>query len=65
MEEELSEFVGRLIEAVEDFLWVKNVKIHNPEPRVEGVDDDTIIYGRDYDQLFGDLYEVITTWEVF
>lgn len=63
--DDLSEFVDRIIGAVEDFLWCKQVDLRNTEPRKETDDGDTVIYGRDYDELFNDIFEVITTWEVF
>ena len=54
------EFKGSLIDAVEDFLEEKGVKIENPEKTDS--DNPAIIYGSDYDLLASALQEVITSW---
>lgn len=45
------EFIGRLVDIVEDFLSEKDVMIDNPERDEDDVEDDVIIYGSDYDAL--------------
>lgn len=46
------EFIGQMIDAVEDFLEEKGVTIDNPEKEEEEGDENTaILYGSDYDAL--------------
>ena len=47
-----------MVETTEDFLWTRQVDLHNPEPRKETDDDEIIIYGHDYEVLYDDFLEV-------
>ena len=58
--EEVDEIICRMMDATEDFLWTRSVDLHNTEPRKEGEDDEVIIYGRDYEALYGDFLEDYT-----
>ena len=58
--EEVDDFICRVMDATEDFLWTRGVDVHNTEPRKEGEDDEVIIYGHDYEALYGDFLEDYT-----
>lgn len=58
--DEVDEIICRMMDATEDFLWTRQVDLHNTEPRKEGEDDEVIIYGRDYAALYGDFLEDYT-----
>ena len=49
-----------LIETVEHFLKVRHVDLHNPEQRPEN-DEDSVIYGADYTELYSELFEATNT----
>ena len=55
-----SDFVGQLIDVVEDFLESKGVVIENPEKTDS--DDPAIIYGTDYDTLMAGFAGIIKNW---
>ena len=54
----VANIAAKMIDIVEDFLWCKNVDLRNMEPRKEG-EEDAIIYGRDYQDLFSDFFELL------
>lgn len=53
------EFIGRLVDIVEDFLSEKDVMIDNPERDEDDVEDAVIIYGDDYDWLADEFRHVM------
>lgn len=63
---EKEEFIGQIIDAFEDFLEAKMIRIDNPEKN-EAVDDDdgtiAIIYGTDYDMIHDDIECTLKSWE--
>ena len=57
------EFLGQLIDVVEDFLDVKGVEIENPDRDRED-DNAAIIYGSDYDVLSEGLEHTLVNWDL-
>lgn len=56
------EFIGRLVDIVEDFLSEKDVTIDNPERDEDDVEDAAIIYGDDYDWLADEFRHVMRAY---
>lgn len=56
------EFIGRLVDIVEDFLSEKDVTIDNPERDEDDVEDAAIIYGDDYDWLADEFRYVMRAY---
>ena len=56
------EFIGRLVDIVEDFLCDKDVMIDNPERDEDDVEDAAIIYGDDYDALADEFRYVMRAY---
>lgn len=56
------EFIGRLVDIVEDFLCDKGVMIDNPERDEDDVEDAAIIYGDDYDALADEFRYVMRAY---
>lgn len=56
------EFIGRLVDIVEDFLCDKDVMIDNPERDEDDVEDAAIIYGDDYDALADEFRYVMSAY---
>ena len=56
------EFIGRLVDIMEDFLYKKGVMIDNPERDEDDVEDAAIIYGSDYDALAGEFRYVMRAY---
>lgn len=56
------EFIGRLVDIVEDFLSEKDVMIDNPERDEDDVEDAAIIYGDDYDWLADEFRYVMRAY---
>ena len=58
------EFIGRLVDIVENFLCDKDVMIDNPERDEDDVEDAAIIYGDDYDALADEFRYVMRAYHV-
>lgn len=59
------EFINRIIEAFEDFLKMKNIKVPNPELKENGVTDETAtIYGTDYGFIQNVLIDILDKYGV-
>ena len=56
------EFIGRLVDIMEDFLYKKGVMIDNPERDEDGDEDAAIIYGSDYDALADEFRHVMRAY---
>lgn len=56
------EFIGRLVDIVENFLCDKDVMIDNPERDEDDVEDAAIIYGDDYDALADEFRYVMRAY---
>lgn len=56
------EFIGSLIDVVEDFLDSKSVLLPNTEK--EGDEYAAIIYGSDYDELSAALEHMLSAWGI-
>lgn len=56
------EFIGRLVDIMEDFLCQKGVMIDNPERDEDGDEDAAIIYGSDYDALANEFRHVMRVY---
>lgn len=56
------EFIGRLIDIMEDFLCQKGVMIDNPERDEDGDEDAAIISGSDYDALADEFRHVMRAY---
>lgn len=56
------EFIGRLVDIMEDFLCQKGVMIDNPERDEDGDEDAAIIYGSDYDALADEFRHVMRAY---
>lgn len=56
------EFIGRLVDIMEDFLYKKGVMIDNPERDEDDVEDAAIIYGDDYDALADEFRYVMRAY---
>lgn len=56
------EFIGRLVDIVEDFLSEKDVMIDNSERDEDDVEDAAIIYGDDYDWLADEFRYVMRAY---
>ena len=56
------EFIGRLIDIMEYFLYKKGVMIDNPERDEDGDEDAAIIYGSDYDALADEFRYVMRAY---
>ena len=56
------EFIGRLVDIMEDFLCQKGVMIDNPERDEDGDEDAAIIYGSDYDTLADEFRHVMRAY---
>lgn len=61
-EEDVPEFLGNLIDVVEDFLEKKGIGIPNEERDENDEDDQAIIYGSDYDDLSDAFQDVLENW---
>lgn len=58
--ETFNEFVGQIIDIFEDFLEDHNVTLDNPEKEQDP--DAAIIYGSDYDDLYGEIEGLLVNW---
>ena len=56
------EFIGRLVDIVENFLCDKDVMIDNPERDEDDAEDAAIIYGDDYDALADEFRYVMRAY---
>lgn len=61
-EEDMPEFLGNLIDVVEDFLEEKGIDIPNEERDENDEDNQAIIYGGDYDDLSDAFQDVLENW---
>ena len=55
---QLDEIICKMMGATEDFLWTRQVDLHNTEPRKQDEDDDVVIYGHDFATLYDDFLDV-------
>ena len=56
MIEDITEFVGQIIDVFEDFLEEKGVRLH--------VDTDVCVYGTDYDKLQNSIEDILREWKI-
>lgn len=59
-DDDAPEFIGQIIDVFEDFLDEKGIAIENEER--EGDEDESIIYGSDYDEIADGIREIISRW---
>ena len=56
------EFIGCIIDVVQDFLSARKVDLHNDEPIEDGWPDPSLIHGNDFDSLHDDILLVLEQW---
>lgn len=62
--EEITEFVGQVIDVFEDFLDDKGVVIPNPEREADGEGNSANIYGSNYGNLQSRITELAENWNL-
>lgn len=67
--EDLTEFVGQILDIFEDFLAEKGIEIENEEKQEaieDGEDPESIciLYGTDYGMLQAEIEQTLVAWEL-
>lgn len=62
--EDREEFLGQTIDIFEDFLDEHGIKIENPERDKDDDDNNTNIWGNDYDELAEELRCLFEYWGI-